>query len=245
MKLNYNRFFFHFTEMRILTHINFFYFLNLSWLRWLLVDQLNFFLPNFEIFVTFFCYSTLPPLAFGFKCGGGMSRWWWESLGVVRWGGCSGSGGGGFSGGGVQVGGFSGEGSKGTNVRGIEGSKWGKLGRGEVELNGIFLQFEFRFWHGLGRTLALQSFRITHLINAEFLAKFCTAGETKKMEKNPFQCDFLLIIKSIILDSKWFIMHFVLARKNGLKSIFSPILLSERNMGIDYIYNIFGHNNLL
>ena len=33
-------------------------------------------------------------------------------------------------------------------------------------------------------------------------------------------------------------MLFVLARKNGLKSIFSPILLSERNMGIDSIYNI-------
>ena len=40
-------------------------------------------------------------------------------------------------------------------------------------------------------------------------------------------------------------MHFVLARKNGLKSIFSPILLSERNMGIDYIYNTLDHENPL
>ena len=38
-------------------------------------------------------------------------------------------------------------------------------------------------------------------------------------------------------------MHFVLARKNGFKSNFSPILLCERNMGIDYIYNIIDHEN--
>ena len=31
-------------------------------------------------------------------------------------------------------------------------------------------------------------------------------------------------------------MHFVLERKNGFKSIFSSTLLSERNMGIDYIH---------
>ena len=40
-------------------------------------------------------------------------------------------------------------------------------------------------------------------------------------------------------------MHFVLARKNGFISIFSPILLSERNMGIDYIHNILDHENPL
>ena len=40
-------------------------------------------------------------------------------------------------------------------------------------------------------------------------------------------------------------MHFVLARKNGFKSIFSPIFFFERNMGIDYIYNIIDHENLL
>ena len=33
--------------------------------------------------------------------------------------------------------------------------------------------------------------------------------------------------------------------KNGFNSIFSPILLSERNMGIDCIYNILGHENPL
>ena len=47
------------------------------------------------------------------------------------------------------------------------------------------------------------------------------------------------------MDSKWIIIHFILARKNGFKSIFSPILLSERNMGIDYIYNIINHENPL
>ena len=38
-------------------------------------------------------------------------------------------------------------------------------------------------------------------------------------------------------------MKVVLARKNGFKSIFSPILLPERKMGIDYIYNILNHEN--
>ena len=47
------------------------------------------------------------------------------------------------------------------------------------------------------------------------------------------------------MDSKWIIMHFVFARKNGFKPIFSPILLSEHNMGIDYIYNTFDHQNPL
>ena len=37
-------------------------------------------------------------------------------------------------------------------------------------------------------------------------------------------------------------MHFVLAKK---KWFFSPILLSESNMGIDYIYNILDHENPL
>ena len=55
-------------------------------------------------------------------------------------------------------------------------------------------------------------------------------------------------MKSIIMDSKWIIMHFVLTRKNGFdekKSIFSPILLSERNMGIDNFYNFIDHENPL
>ena len=41
------------------------------------------------------------------------------------------------------------------------------------------------------------------------------------------------------------IMHFVLAKKNGFKSFFSPILLSECNMGIGYINNILDHENPL
>ena len=36
---------------------------------------------------------------------------------------------------------------------------------------------------------------------------------------------------------------FCFGEKNGFKSIFSPILLSERYMGIDYIYNILDHEN--
>ena len=47
------------------------------------------------------------------------------------------------------------------------------------------------------------------------------------------------------MDSKWISMHLVLARKIGFKIIFSPILLSERNMGIDYIYSILDHENPL
>ena len=47
------------------------------------------------------------------------------------------------------------------------------------------------------------------------------------------------------MDSELIIMHFGLARKNGFKSTFNPILLSERNTGIDYIYNTLDHENLL
>ena len=39
-------------------------------------------------------------------------------------------------------------------------------------------------------------------------------SETKiKWKKNPFLCDFFFVIKSIIMDSKRIIMHFVLATK--------------------------------
>ena len=109
-----------------------------------------------------------PPLAFahlqqpppggggGSGGGGGGFRWW--GGGGVQVGGCSDAG---FSGGCIQVGGgggFSGGGgrSKGANVKGIKGEQRGKR--------------EFRFRNELGRTLALQSFRITQLINAEILA---------------------------------------------------------------------------
>ena len=43
------------------------------------------------------------------------------------------------------------------------------------------------------------------------------------------------------MDSKLIIMLFVLTRKNGFQTVFSPILLPERNTGIDYIYNIIDH----
>ena len=45
MKLNYNRFLFHFIEMQFL--------------RWSLVVLFSFFLPNFDSFVTFLCYSKI------------------------------------------------------------------------------------------------------------------------------------------------------------------------------------------
>ena len=42
-------------------------------------------------------------------------------------------------------------------------------------------------------------------------------SETKiKWKKNPFLCDFFFVIKSIIMDSKRIIMHFVLATKMDL-----------------------------
>ena len=95
--------------------------------------------------------------------GGGVQWWGWlqvEEEGRFRWGG-----------------GFSEEGEEQRkNVRGLKGSKETNA-RGE--LNGIFLQFEFRFRNGLGRTLALQNFRITHLIKAEFLAKILHEARNK------------------------------------------------------------------
>ena len=38
---------------------------------------------------------------------------------------------------------------------------------------------------------------------------------------------------------------FCFGKKNGFKSIFNPILLSERSMGIDYIYNFIDHEKPL
>ena len=109
----------------------------------------------------------------GMGSGGG---WGCSGGGAVQVGGglfsggvCSGGGGGGFRwGGGVSDGGrvFSwveAEGSKGASVRVIEGEqKCKRWGGGEsFTVHGKFLQFEFRFRNGLGRTLVLQSFRIT------------------------------------------------------------------------------------
>ena len=71
-------------------------------------------------------------------------------------------------------------------------SGWGEGAEGQLKR--IFLQIEFKVRNGLGRTLALQSFRITHLIYAEFLAKVCKTRNKNKVEKNPLKCNFLLII---------------------------------------------------
>ena len=81
------------------------------------------------------------------QVGEGVFRW-----GVVQVGGIQVGVQGGaavqWGGGGVQWG----EGSEGANVRGTEGEQRGKRW---AEHNGIFLQFEFRYRKGLGRTLAL------------------------------------------------------------------------------------------
>ena len=66
-------------------------------------------------------------------------------------------------------------------VGGSKGAIFG--GGGGGELNRIFLQIEFRFRNGLGRALSSQNFRITHLINAEILAKVCTTRNENKLEK--------------------------------------------------------------
>ena len=91
----------------------------------------------------------------GKRYGGGGKRYGESLTGakVGGWGGVSGWG----------------EGSKGATVR-----EWGG-----GELNGICVQIEFRFRNGLGRVLALRSFRITHLIKAEILAKVCTTRKKK------------------------------------------------------------------
>ena len=61
---------------------------------------------------------------------------------------------------------------------GVEG-KGANVNGGEV--SGIFFQFEFRLRNGVGRTLAWQNFRITHLTSAEMLASFCTMRNKNKV----------------------------------------------------------------
>ena len=63
---------------------------------------------------------------------------------------------------------------------------------------GLGLVVQLRFRNGLGRTLALQSFRITHLTNAEILAKFCTTRSKKKAEKTNFNVTFYLLYNPFI-----------------------------------------------
>ena len=73
---------------------------------------------------------------------------------------------------------------RGLRGRGVLSGGRGLMGGGVLsvggggEINGIFLQIEFRFRNGLGRTVALQSFGITCLINAEIFANFSTTRET-------------------------------------------------------------------
>ena len=64
-------------------------------------------------------------------------------------------------------------------------------------MNGIFLQFELRFRIGVGRTLALQNFHVTHLIHADFFAKFCTTRNKINKEKIHFNLIFTLIHNSL------------------------------------------------
>ena len=84
---------------------------------------------------------------------------------VCSGGGCSG-GGGGFSGGGEQ---------RGKRLGDLMGAKGQTLGGGGVSSTESFCNLSLVLKRMRpGRKLALQSFRITHLINAEILAKFCT-----------------------------------------------------------------------
>ena len=111
-------------------------------------------------------------------------------------------------------GGGGGERSKRAIVRGGGG--------GDLNIIFFFLHLEFRFRNGLGRTLALQSFRISHLINAEILPKAYTMRNKNKVEKNPFN----VISTYYIINYNGFQMNynaFCLCEKNRFKSIFSPI----------------------
>ena len=87
-----------------------------------------------------------------------------------------GSGGGGIGSDEGGGGGCSGGGSKEPTLAGLTGAK-GSGSKGKIlgcaeSLTNFFcnLSLGFRFENEIGRTLALQSFRITHLINAEILA---------------------------------------------------------------------------
>ena len=98
----------------------------------------------------------------------------------------------------------------------------------------------------MGRTLALQNFRISHLINAEILANFCTTrGRKNKVEKKSILMWVSTYYKMLYNGFQINDNAFCFGEKNGFKSFFSPILLSECNMGIGYINNILDHENPL
>ena len=131
MKLSFNRFFSHFTEMRISTHIKSFLRFKLKLVTLVTCCSIEF----FSTLLRYFCYFsilpniTAPPLAFAHlqqpppHCN--MFRWFRRV--VFRWGGgCSGGGGGGCSGGGFS----GGRGAKGQTFGRMKGSKGANVGGG-------------------------------------------------------------------------------------------------------------------
>ena len=142
MKLSFNRFFSHFTEMRISTHIKSFVRFKLKLVTLVTCCSIEF----FSTLLRYFCYFSIlpnitapppsvcpftnppPPHCNMFRCFRRV---------VFRWGGgCSGSGGGG---GGVFRWGVQWRaGNKGANVWGNEGEQRAKRWGGG-QLNGIFL----------------------------------------------------------------------------------------------------------
>ena len=134
--------FFHFTEMRISTHMKSFLCFKLSWLRWLLVVQLNFFLTLTFLLLFFILLKITPPSVcpfttnplhpnvtgsdgLGSGVGGG-------SDGGFRWGGGVGFRWGVGSGGGwVQMGGLG---------SGGDGFRWGGWVQAEMDSDGGWVQ---------------------------------------------------------------------------------------------------------
>ena len=80
---------------------------------------------------------------------------------------------------GVQAGSSVKRGAKGQTLGGLKGIKGTNIGGGRAQRKLFAISLKVLKWIRPGHTLALQSFRIIHLINAEILAKFCTMHETK------------------------------------------------------------------
>ena len=134
MKLNYNQFFFHFTEMRILTHTKSFLRFKLKLVTLVTCGSIEIVSPNFVIFVTFYITQHYPPSVCpfttnspppnvtggcGFRWGGGGM---WAQVGGGVW---------------VQVGGDQVE----RGGRGLWLFRWGGGGGGESFCN-LSLAFE-------------------------------------------------------------------------------------------------------
>ena len=131
MKLNYNRFFFHFTEMQISTHIKFFLRFKLKLVTLVTCCSIEFFCYLILIFLLLFyitqhyppsvCPFTLNPLPPPKR---NVFRWGWvQGWGLLRWGGgrLFGSDGGGCRWGVGAGGGW-------VQVGGGGGFKWGEGG---------------------------------------------------------------------------------------------------------------------